>query len=379
MDKSCYVSIQNDKCAHTRYHKEMFNHRNPLLSQDDYNYYERCVERFRRLLRCNGGHKLFVTTVINMDKVTDSDRIAAIEFNNRLSKHAKNYTLLVVLNVINQPSNWHEYTRYNNIDFLEVHTVSASKGVRFDDPRDNAYLSTAIANKYNFDGVDLDALERMSKTTRMLQRLGKQCGTDKATYHQFTDLYDALFCFDRDTVSSMIEVGVHLGGSVNMWRKYFSKATIYAFDYDARCGERISSLSNVIFRCANQDSPADLQRSVSDIPLGSVDIIIDDGGHFSSQQRNTLNVFWPYLRSGGTFVIEDLHTNVKHWFPDSVAYNQNKKYWDESPTVLETVMKLQLGQPVPTSELNIPTSQIKQVILWSQPSTTSMTCVFIKA
>ena len=38
------------------------------------------------------------------------------------------------------------------------------------------------------------------------------------------------------------------------------------------------------------------------------DIIIDDGGHWKHQQQVTLGFIFPFLKPGGVFVIEDLHT-----------------------------------------------------------------------
>jgi len=41
------------------------------------------------------------------------------------------------------------------------------------------------------------------------------------------------------------------------------------------------------------------------------DIIIDDGSHISEHQMLTLKVLWPLLRSGGLYIVEDLHTSYR--------------------------------------------------------------------
>ncbi len=43
--------------------------------------------------------------------------------------------------------------------------------------------------------------------------------------------------------------------------------------------------------------------------FNSYDIIIDDGGHMMHQQQITLATMFKYLKPGGVFVIEDLHTS----------------------------------------------------------------------
>lgn len=45
LDKSYYIKINDFKCGHSYYHENMFNHHNPL--KNDYNYFVRCVERFK--------------------------------------------------------------------------------------------------------------------------------------------------------------------------------------------------------------------------------------------------------------------------------------------------------------------------------------------
>jgi len=43
--------------------------------------------------------------------------------------------------------------------------------------------------------------------------------------------------------------------------------------------------------------------------LGPIDVVIEDGGHTMTQQINTFEEIWPAVRSGGVFLIEDLHTS----------------------------------------------------------------------
>lgn len=58
LDKSYYININDTSCGHSMYHPTMFFHRNPLIKEDDYNYYVRCVGRFKDLLS-NLNTKLF--------------------------------------------------------------------------------------------------------------------------------------------------------------------------------------------------------------------------------------------------------------------------------------------------------------------------------
>ena len=59
----------------------MFNHHNPLTNENYYNYYVRCVNRFRQLHQYE-GHKLFVMIVVNNDNFEENLKTDIIDFNN---------------------------------------------------------------------------------------------------------------------------------------------------------------------------------------------------------------------------------------------------------------------------------------------------------
>jgi hypothetical protein len=82
LDKSYYINISESKCGHSKYHSEMFNHRNPLNNINDNNYYVRCVKRFKKLLQ-KQEYKLFITTFPNRNNIYDYETIKNnIIFNN---------------------------------------------------------------------------------------------------------------------------------------------------------------------------------------------------------------------------------------------------------------------------------------------------------
>ena len=147
LDKSYYINVSESQCGHSKYHSEMFNHRNPLNNINDYNYYVRCVDRFKILLQ-KQEHKLFIMICVNIDEDT---KIKMIEFNNTFSQYTYNYTLLIIFHIPNKEQNHHIFTYNDNIHFLELHTLSQSNGVEFVNNDDNIYLDNIINSKYNFN------------------------------------------------------------------------------------------------------------------------------------------------------------------------------------------------------------------------------------
>jgi hypothetical protein len=146
LDKSYYRTITNKQCEHS-YYNMMFTQRNPLMYQNDYTYYIRCVDRFKNLLQ-NKGTKLFITINANNDSIDENIMHNMIEFNNTFGLYTDNYVLLIIYHIKNKKQNYHKITIKGNIHFLELHTTSISNGVSFTNFSDNAYLYNVIETMY---------------------------------------------------------------------------------------------------------------------------------------------------------------------------------------------------------------------------------------
>ncbi len=91
-----------------------------------------------------------------------------------------------------------------------------------------------------------------------------------------------------------------------MWRDYFGDAArIIGVDSDPRCLAFSDDQTQVIL--GNQDD-RDFLRSLRE-NLGSVDIVIDDGGHRMSEQIATFEELWPAVVDGGVYLTEDVCTS----------------------------------------------------------------------
>lgn len=155
LDKSYYNGIDGNHCEHTYYKygsNYMFNHYNPLNNIEHYNYYVRCVNRFKNLLQ-KQENKLFIMLFDNIDNIENIENIknSIIDFNNKFSKYTSNYTLLVIFHIPNKQQNNHRFTYNDNIHFLELDTLSKTGGMFFFDNKDNIYLDNIIKSKYNFN------------------------------------------------------------------------------------------------------------------------------------------------------------------------------------------------------------------------------------
>lgn len=122
----------------------------------------------------------------------------------------------------------------------------------------------------------------------------------------YFDIYHRHFRRFRGRSPVVLEIGVHEGGSLEMWREYFGEGCrIYGVDIDARCaacaGEGISVL------IGNQADRAFLARLRRELPR--IDVLIDDGGHRVADQIAAFEELFPHLSETGLYLCEDVHTS----------------------------------------------------------------------
>lgn len=141
-----------------------------------------------------------------------------------------------------------------------------------------------------------------------LEQLAFLYGPDKSRDdHKYTDFYSSLYSAqNRHSVTSLLEIGVAAGQSLQMWSDYFPQATIYGVDLGINnvVIDNLAALDRVYLFVADCQSGA----GIATLPLSaaSLDLIIDDGPHALVEQEITLRNFWHFLKPGGVYVIEDV-------------------------------------------------------------------------
>lgn len=139
----------------------------------------------------------------------------------------------------------------------------------------------------------------------LLENLGREYGATKQI-HGYLTRYSELFEQRRKQISRVLEIGVQDGGSIRMWEAYFPNAEVVGLDIDPSYERHSGGRRSVIV--GNSTDPATADRITRLYP-SLFDIIIDDGSHHPADQLRTLELFFPLLRSGGYYSIEDIgHT-----------------------------------------------------------------------
>jgi hypothetical protein len=112
LNKEYYIDIEPYRCGHKIYSSTMFWHHNPLTNIDNYNYFLRCVSRFKDML-LSEEEKLFVYFVLDGKQINEfTFKNDMILLNETLKKHTSNYRLLSIVAFPNKEE--HKYT-FNSI------------------------------------------------------------------------------------------------------------------------------------------------------------------------------------------------------------------------------------------------------------------------
>ena len=131
-----------------------------------------------------------------------------------------------------------------------------------------------------------------------LTEIGREHNTDKV-WHGYTPHYERHFDDLRHYPVNLVEIGVASGASLKMWDEWFDHpdAFMLGIDIDPDCYRQISKRAVIT-----------IADGTSYIPqmTNQWDIVIDDGSHTSNDIVAAFGNWWPRLKSGGWYVIEDL-------------------------------------------------------------------------
>jgi len=131
--------------------------------------------------------------------------------------------------------------------------------------------------------------------------------TDK--WDGYLAIYDQAFAPYRDRDVSLLEIGIQNGGSLEVHARYFANhKLIIGCDIHPRCGA-LTFPDHARIKVIVGDANAVETRAKITALSGEFDIIIDDGSHKSVDIILSFLYFFPHLKQGGLFVIEDLHAS----------------------------------------------------------------------
>ena len=167
----------------------------------------------------------------------------------------------------------------------------------------DAYFRSKVENKNKEE-------KRMYASTGFtgnytLEELSKKYNSDKQWRHNYIPIFEKYFKPIKETAKKVFEIGIFQGASHRMWIDYFLNAKIYGMDI-RDCSN--FSIDKLITFIGDQQNRTHLDIFIKGHGE-DFDIIIDDGSHSMEGQQVPFAFLFKYVKKGGLYIIEDLHTS----------------------------------------------------------------------
>jgi hypothetical protein len=136
--------------------------------------------------------------------------------------------------------------------------------------------------------------------------------TDKGAFgHNYTEVYERFLFQWKNAPIRICEIGIEKGGSLGLWNDYFPRASIFAIDIEDKASMQNARTKTFI---ADQSKRDQLETFIQTFG-GNFDFLLDDGGHTMDQQQISLGFLFKFVRPGGYYILEDIHTSLPAFYP----------------------------------------------------------------
>ena len=183
---------------------------------------------------------------------------------------------------------------------------------------------------YKKFGIEVDL------SIKSLHELGNFHRTDKAHFHDYYNRFYQKTFESFHKKCDLLEIGVLDGGSLKVWKDFFTEGTIHGIDINEieLNSERIKTF--VVDQSKEEDLYNFSHRGYE------YDVIIDDGSHKMYDVQITAQILFKNLKSGGLFIIEDLQTSLECRMPEKRVFGWGDP---DKTTALDMLHSIQEGNP----------------------------------
>ena len=134
--------------------------------------------------------------------------------------------------------------------------------------------------------------------------------TDKQTAHSYLPVYEELLQKKKLSAKSVLEIGIYYGGSIKLWKDYFTNAKVYAVElFDLRHVWDVLQHDDriVLYTSTDAYDPQFVKTKLADQGL-RFDMILDDGPHTLESMKACIQLYLPLLADDGILIIEDIQS-----------------------------------------------------------------------
>lgn len=150
--------------------------------------------------------------------------------------------------------------------------------------------------------------------------------TDKNTGHSYLVVYEKLFSPKKQTARNVLEIGIgwvkdENGGSIKLWRDYFTESMIYGLDitHPDIILDSIKNDERIILFLEKDAYDTKFFNDTFNVFMKNklyFDILIDDGPHTLESMKTFIQMYSKLLSPTGIMVVEDVQS--LDWIPQLI-------------------------------------------------------------
>ncbi len=146
-----------------------------------------------------------------------------------------------------------------------------------------------------------------------LEYLVDNSKTDKNTIHSYLHLYNELLTKKRFTAKNVLEVGIgdfgeKNGGSIKLWRDYFTNATIYGLDVlpiNRVMDELLNDPRVILYTSTDAYNEDFFNKNFLNKNI-KCDFMLDDGPHTLESMVQFIKLYSQIMTDDGILIVEDV-------------------------------------------------------------------------
>jgi hypothetical protein len=139
--------------------------------------------------------------------------------------------------------------------------------------------------------------------------------TDKNTTHSYLSLYNQLLINKKITAKNVLEIGIgdfgeKNGGSIKLWKDFFTNATIYGIDILPinRVMDELLNNSRVILYTSTDGYNETFFKTQFLEKNIKFDFLLDDGPHTLESMKMFIKLYSQVMTDDGILIIEDIQS-----------------------------------------------------------------------
>ena len=167
----------------------------------------------------------------------------------------------------------------------------------------------------------------------VLERLIDNSRSDKNTIHSYLPLYEKLLTSKKETAKRVLEVGIWRGGSIKLWKDFFTNAVVHGVDIiDINTvWSEIKNNRGIVLHTSTNAYDNDFVTTNFLNQNIKFDFLLDDGPHTLESMKQFIRLYSQLMADDGILIIED----VQAWEWIEVLKNEVPEHLKEFVNVYD--------------------------------------------